>query len=192
MKSALRLFALCYLIVTPASAGIIYTNGPVNGTAGSFGISGGSSVSDSFTLTSAATINTFDFASWNAPGATVTQVDWLIGTTAFAGDGGFGTATVTSSFLFTNGVPMSIYMNTVSGLNLSLGVGTYWLTLENALANPPSPVGWDINNGPSSALNPVPSQSETFDILSPEPGSVGLLAGGLLAMAGILRRRKSR
>src|SRR5271169_1240144 len=97
------LLTLCVLVVIPASAGVLYTNDPLNGFAndpinGGFGPPGsqrpgdawtinfGFSVSDSFTLSSAATVTGFDFVTWNPAGDVTTAVDWSIGTTEGASD----------------------------------------------------------------------------------------------------------
>ncbi|MGA2268525.1 MAG: PEP-CTERM sorting domain-containing protein [Bryobacteraceae bacterium] len=202
-KVIVCLFTLCLLPVVPASAGVVlYSNGPFNGTIGSWDITG-HSVSDSFSISSAAIMAGFDFASWNTPGDVISEVTWSVGTTAFGSDlVSFETASVSAVFNFSNGSGSDIYTNTVSGLSVPLNAGpTYWLTLQNAHVSGGDP-SWDQNNGPSTAwewngdahTSPVGINSETFDILGgssvPEPGTLGLLSGGILVMLGALRRRK--
>ena len=90
----------------------------------------------------------------------------------------------------------------------TLGNGTYWLNLSNAVANTGDPVYWDENSGMGCTSPGCPSQasensvgtipSESFTLLGsstsgggtvPEPGSLLLVAGGFISLAGVLRRR---
>ena len=233
------LLTLCVLLIVPASAGVLYTNDPLNGYPndpinGGFGPPGspgggdgftinyGFSVSDSFTLSSAATVTGFDFVSWNGASDVTTAVDWSIGSAAY-GSAFSGTATgaflSNVQYLGADLYGYNVYKNTATGLNVSLPAGIYYLTLQNAVANGnPSgsggdPVYWDENDGPSTAFentlgplanygscangaaSPEPgcTGTETFDIVGnstvPEPGSLGLLGCGILALAGLLRRK---
>jgi hypothetical protein len=232
------LLTLCVLLILPASAGVLYTNDPLNGYLndpinGGFGPPGSPgggfawnitqyssdspSVSDSFTLSSAATVTGFDFATWNFSGDVTTTVDWSIGTAAFGSDFS-GTAGLSNSLFGTNPYSFNVYTNTATGLSVSLAAGTYWLTLQNAVTTSGRPVYWDENDGPSVAFqtttgslahpplgtacangavnvdqSPTCTGSETFDIVGnstvPEPGSLGLLGCGILALAGLLRRK---
>ena len=228
------LFTLCVLLIVPASAGVLYTNDPLNGYTndpinGGFGSPGSPgagdaytinytrAVSDSFTLSSAATVTGFDFVSWNSSGDVTTAVDWSIGTTEGANDLGLGAGAALSNSQYgivANQYGYNVYTNTATGLSVSLAAGTYWLTLQNAVTAPgTSAVYWDENDGPSAAFqNTIPlangagycangavipdpgcTGSETFDIVGnstvPEPGSLGLLGCGILALAGLLRRK---
>jgi hypothetical protein len=216
---------LCVLLILPASAGVLYTNGPLNG---GFGITGpgdawtinyGFSVSDSFTLSSAATVTGFDFVSWISPGDVTTAVDWSIGSVAYGSDFS-GTAALSNLQygVLVDNYGYNVYTNTATGLSVSLAAGTYWLTLQNAVTTSGRPVYWDENDGPSVAFqtttgslahpplgtacangavnvdqSPTCTGSETFDIVGnstvPEPGSLGLLGCGILALAGLLRRK---
>ena len=237
------LLTLCVLLIVPASAGVLYTNDPLNGYPndpinGGFGPPGspgggdgftinyGFSVSDSFTLSSAATVTGFDFVSWNGASDVTTAVDWSIGSAAY-GSAFSGTATgaflSNVQYLGADLYGYNVYTNTATGLSVPLAAGTYWLTLQNAVANgiPNGDEGsnhvyWDENDGPSAAFantvgslvngsgsngtcangaavpEPGCTGSETFDIVGstvPEPGSLGLLGCGILALAGLLRRK---
>ena len=220
------LLTLCVLLILPASAGVLYTNGPLNG---GFGITGpgdawtinyGFSVSDSFTLSSAATVTGFDFVSWISPGDVTTAVDWSIGSVAYGSDFS-GTAALSNLQygVLVDNYGYNVYTNTATGLSVPLAAGTYYLTLQNAVAaSGTNPVYWDENDGPSAAFEntlgslvnggpstghfcangaaspePACTGSETFDIVGnstvPEPGSLGLLGCGILALAGLLRRK---
>jgi len=110
---SLLLFALAAM---PASASILFDNYPINGTILGFQINGGVQISDSFVLSSAATLTGVNFGAWNFQGDTITSVEWAIGTTPFSSIGtDHGTATVTGTFQFTNaafGINWDIYIDT--------------------------------------------------------------------------------
>ena len=53
----------------------MYENGPINGTTDAWTINFGYVVSDSFTLTSDATITSLEFGVWLYPGDTLTSVE---------------------------------------------------------------------------------------------------------------------
>ena len=203
-KTFIDAAVLCLLSAIPVSADVLYSNGPPVGNFDAQRIFSGYSVSDSFALSSDATVTGFDFTTWNyisAYGALpVVPVDWSIGTTDFGSDVASGTTALSSVFDFYNlsAFPYTINTNTASGLNLALAAGTYWLTLQNETPG----IYWDENFGPSTAFSSSdptsPIGSETFDILgstgepvsTPEPGSSVVLLGlGLLAMAVPLRRK---
>jgi hypothetical protein len=92
----------------------------------------------------------------------------------------------------------------MSVIACDLNAGTYWLTLANATTNTSDdPVYWDENSGPSSAsqntVGTIPSES--FTLLgsggtssgtggtTPEPSNIILFGSGVLALAGVLRRK---
>ena len=205
------LFALAVLLTPalPASAQILYENGPINGTTDAFTINFGFEVSDSFTIsTGQSTLNGMMFGAWVFPGDILDSVDIQItsgplneGTTYFNQVVNF-----TQSGCSGNQYGFNVCTETASFSGPSLGNGTYWVNLDNAVVNDGDPVYWDENSGvgchspgcPSASESNAGSiQSEAFSILGtssgtgtvPEPGSLFLLASGVVCAAGILRRK---
>ena len=74
--ASLSLLALC-LAVVPATAQTLYDNGPINGNTDAWTINFGFVVSDSFTLGSAATVNSLSFGTWMFPGDVLQTADSL-------------------------------------------------------------------------------------------------------------------
>lgn len=199
--ASLLLLAICVIAALPTMAAVVYTNGPINGNLAGQNISGPYAVSDSFTVSSATSITGFDFGSWVAGGDTPTQVDWAIGTSFFGTDVASGTASL-SNVLFCSASPScgnnfyDVYTSTVSGLNVAVGVGTYYLTLQNGATSLSGALYWDENDGPSSAMQTTTGSigSESFTINGgitgvPEPGSLIIFGTGLVGLAGAMRRK---
>ncbi len=74
---------------------------------------------------------------WESPGDTLTSVDWSFtaqenGGTVFAAGTASG-ANLTDTFISTNQYGYNIDLITISGLNVNLNAGTYWLNLENSV-----------------------------------------------------------
>ena len=90
------------------------------------------------------------------------------------------------------------YTSTVSG---SLTAGdTYWLSLGNANDSGGTQFdAWDLNNGPATCNFAQVGQNRgdcgaggnafTLNGTVPEPGTLVMLGGGIVAVAGTLRRR---
>lgn len=187
------------LALTPASAGLLYSNGPINGNVDGYFINFGYFVSDTFSLASNATVNGFTFGAWEYPDDVAQTVDWSItspdGTITY----GSGTATIRDVRLFNNEYGYDVDRLTVSGLDVKLAAATYWLTLQDAVTEQGSPLFWDVNNGvgcpspgcPSSAkenvLGKIPSESFTI-FSTPEPATLALFGSGVIGLGGILRR----
>jgi hypothetical protein len=219
MKLRIAWLSLLFLAlaVIPASAQvIIYDNGPANGSVDAWTINFGYTVSDSFTVGGSPVVG-FDFTVWAYPGDTALTVDWSITSNAFVGTTyGSGTASLSSTFISSNQYGYDIDSLSASGLNVRLGAGTYWLNLQNATTSFGDPLFWDENSGPSSASeSPFRSSalgtiaSEAFDVLgtycsgcgcyadggtckadsTPEPSSILLFGSGIVALAGVLRRK---
>ncbi len=209
------LIILCLaLAAIPASAQVLYDNGPINGTTDAWTINFGYVISDTFTLLNNSTVGGFDFGVWEFPGDVLTSVDWSItsmenGGTLLAS----GTASgknLTDQFLSVNQYGYDIDEIHVTGLNVGLSAKTYWLNLGNAVVPSGDPVFWDENSGigcggDNGKGGGCPSQpsgnfegtipSESFTVTgpsggsTPEPGSFSLFGSGILALVGALRRR---
>jgi hypothetical protein len=197
------------LAAIPALAEVLYDNGPINGTSSGWIFSFGFTVSDSFTLLNNSTVGGFEFGAWEYPGDVLSSVEWSItsqenGGTAY----GSGTASgknLTDKFISTNQLGFDIDEITVTGLNVGMNGGTYWLNLLDAQDPRGDPTYWDENSGAGCMSNGCPSTayelgigtvpSESFTITgsgsgtTPEPGSFMLLASGVIALAGMLRRK---
>ena len=106
-----------------------------------------------------------------------------------------GTATLSNSYVGSN--YYDFYTSTASGLNVSLGAGTYWLTLSAGASTNGNWLAWDVNSGPSQAVHNVNGnvRSEAFTIYgtsgtsTPEPGTLIMFGSGIIGLAGVLRRK---
>jgi hypothetical protein len=203
------------LAAIPASAQQdLYDNGPINGTTDAWTINFGYVISDTFTLLNNSTVGGFNFGAWEFPGDTLTSVDWSIthgeqGGTLY----GSGTASgknLTDQFISTNQYGYDIDKITVTGLNVGLSGGTYWLNLGNAVVPSGDPVFWDENSGigcggddgkgggcpsePSGNFEgTIPSESFTVTGTAsgstPEPASAMLFGSGVVGLLAALRRK---
>jgi hypothetical protein len=197
---AVFLLALaCILVAVPASAGVLYDNtgpGSLTTNAWSFynGGGGGSSVTDSFTLTTLAQVNGISFDVWTNPGDSLNSYTWSISDSAFGapiatGDvaGGPNTQVATAYGYY------SILQESISIPDVDLTAGTYWLELSNGSDAYDTSVWWDESDGASAAFSSDAGAiaSETFQINGtvPEPSSVLLLAPAMLALAGLTRKK---
>jgi hypothetical protein len=206
---------LCLLLaVAPAVADTVYDNGPYNGTNDAWTINFGFAVSDSFRDSSwyLENIDGFHFVYWDASTSDVlTTVDMSLGSTPFGADHFSGTLTgVTNTFLGTNQYGYALFQAdyTFSPIWWFDWYGANYVTLSNACSTSgcsvSNPIYWDENSGPSTAyentIGSIPSEAFTitgeicWDCYphTPEPSSILLFGSGVLALAGVLRRRLSR
>ncbi len=202
--------AAVLLIGLPASAQVLYENGPINGQTDAWTFNLGFTPSDSFTISTGPSVVTgFSFGAWLTQGDVLTSAEVVLssqelgtGTVYFD-----GTVNLTESGCFVNNYGYDVCTETGSIPATPLIDGRYWVTLENGMDTLGDPVYWDENQGvgchspgcPSDAtesfLGSIPS--EAFSILGsnsgsgsvPEPGSLLLFAGGVVGIAGTLRRR---
>jgi hypothetical protein len=206
---------LCMVLAAvPAWAQTLYDNGPIYGGADAWPFSSPYVVSDTFTLSNSSTVGGFQLGTWEYPGDKLSSVDWKItsledGGTLYA-SGTVSGKNLTDQFYFVNQYGYNVDRITATGLNVSLSGGTYWLNLQNAVVPSGDPVYWDENSGvgcggsdgkgancPSLAsevlIGTVPSEAFTITGASggtvPEPRSIMLFASGILALAGLLRRK---
>ena len=184
----------------------IYDNGPINGTIGAWLISSNSpvlglAVSDSFTVSSSATLTSAVAGLWVANGVTLESLQWMIGTTPFSCNISSGTASLDNTYFGPASLSgTSVYASDFA-INGSVTPGIYYLTLTNAVASVPGEIGWDQNNGPSSFYDSVGGNlesiygSESFQVFgveaAPEPTTASLLsvAAVLGAMSFQLRKK---
>lgn len=182
MRSALpAVVALSLIGLGHANAAmvLVYDNGPITGQ-GAFNIN---SISDSFTLSSPASLTAAQVGLWVIGGSPV-GLDWSVGTTSGGSEISSGTATLANTPWGSGGY---IYQSTFA-INGTLGPGTYYFTLSHATASIPNgAVYWDASGGASTAyqfngLGVIASESfQLFDdVVVPEPTS--MLAGALLLL----------
>jgi hypothetical protein len=201
---------LAFAIALPVSAQTLYDDGPINGHTDAWTINFGFVVNDSFTISSgSSTITGLSFGAWLSPGDVLQSTEVLLTSEPSGGTIYFDQqVNVTASGCYVNQLNYQICTETASFNGPTLGNGTYWLGLENAVDTEGSPVFWDENSGIGCQSQGCPSQAcegncigsipaESFSVLGtstgtssvPEPESLVLFASGFLAVCGILRRK---
>ncbi|HWI84784.1 MAG TPA: PEPxxWA-CTERM sorting domain-containing protein [Sphingomonas sp.] len=191
------------LAAVPAQAATVYSNGPINGTISGWTINNGYAVSNSFTLSSAATITGFTFGGWSYPTDTFLSVDYgfstspdyaVTGTAAVAG----GATIPGTGFGF-----YEVRDYSASIAPVTLAAGTYWFALQNAVTAQNNYAYWDVNNGPSAAYENAygdvngyfgGSSSSAFTLTTgsvPEPASWAMMVGGFGLIGGAMRARRT-
>ncbi len=200
--ASLSLLVLCLAVVPAVAQTDLYDNGPTNGTVDAWTINFGFIVSDTFTLGGASNVTGLNFAAWLFPGDILESAEVSITSSEFGGTTFFdGSVNFTQSGCTTNQLGFSLCNETGSFGPVTLNAGSYWLNLQNAVVNTGDPVYWDENSGPSSAsensVGTIPSESftvmggttTTTTGTTPEPSSIMLFGSGILALAGVLRRK---
>jgi len=198
---------LALLVALPASAQVLYNNGPIAGGIDAWTINFGFVVSDSFTISQGTSqVNGLVFGGWIFPGDVIESVEVSITSAEFGGTTYFDQQVpFTASNCGGNDYGYNVCDETGSFNGPTLGNGTYWINLQNAIVNTGDPAYWDENSGDGCTSPGCPSQasdnstgpipSESFTVLGgptstvPEPGSLLLLFSGGVAVAGVLRRR---
>lgn len=207
---AVSILAVLLLAAMPLLAQDVYDNGPINGNISAYSFTGayGWQTADSFILGAQTTITGFSIGAWVIPGDQPVSVnweilsggpDWLGGTVLASGTANFSNTYWGTGF---DGA-YDIYTSTVSGLNVTLGAGTYWLELGGGTTEiDGNPVYWDENDGPSSAhqadygVDNGAIGSEAFTVngstaggTTPEPGTLVMFGSGVVGLAGVIRRK---
>jgi hypothetical protein len=197
------------LLVVPAFADfVLFDDGPTNGQYNALFIDGPNPgpwnqyISNGFTATDTGSATSLDFGIWVPTGATPTTVTWWLGTSAFAGDLGTGVVPqMQYTFFATSPYGYDVYNAHIDGLYGNITAGqTYWLSLGNANDNFGTQYdGWDANNGPATCNFNQGGVNygdcglgggNAFTLYgTPEPGTLVLMGGGLLAAIGGLRRK---
>jgi hypothetical protein len=151
----------------PQDTVLLYENGPVNGNTYAWTINFGYVVADSFTL-GVGRINGFDFWVWEFPGDSLSSVDWSITSAPFGGttyaSGTASGSNLTDKFISSNSYGYDIDAASASGLNVSLGAGTYYLNLQNAVVPSGDQVYWDENSGTGCHSSGCPSLADESSV----------------------------
>ena len=182
---------------------ILFENGSM-GFVTSNPISGGSAVSDPFTITGGGVFNTISFEHWTYHPSTPTSVIWRLSDAAVFGGTTLatGTAVIDSEFIQAFSGTLDIYRSTFSIPDFTAADGTqYWLTLYGSDGSDPGNAltnwGWAAGGAGNVAslyqggnvLNDRQSHYFQLSYAVPEPSVTCLLmAGMLLGMASIRRR----
>jgi hypothetical protein len=196
----LSLVVLCVAALPVMAQQTLYTNGPINGTTDSWTINFGFVVSDTFTLSSASTVEQLMFGSFSFPGDVLQTAEVQITSAEFGGTTYTDqVVSFTQSDCHANQYGFNTCTQTGNLSPVNLAAGTYWLNLDNAVVQTGDPIYWDENSGPSLAsensVGTIPSES--FTLLGtasggtsvPEPSSIMLFGSGFLGLAGLLRRK---
>jgi hypothetical protein len=138
----LAMLLVAVAAVLPASAGTVYDNGPINGTSDAWTINFGFVVSDTFSVSGGtSTITGLVFGSFALPGDVLESAQVSITSSEFGGTTYFDqVVTFTSSNCFTNQYGYNICTETGSFNGPTLGNGTYWINLQNAVTNSGDPI----------------------------------------------------
>ena len=200
---------LCVVIAVPAF-GVIYEDGPTDGTTNAFYIDGpgpgpfSQTISDGFFPQHDGNALVLQMVMWVPTGSVPVAGVWSLGTSPFGSDLGGGSGVTGETYLFTNGFGYDVFDVTFSmgGLPMSRS-NFYWLTMSNANDSSGGQMdAWDMNGGPAicqfaqagNDLGDCGAGGESFTINpggspTPEPNSLLMLGSGVLSFGALLRRR---
>ena len=152
----------------PGQFGVIYDNGPIDGTSDAWTINFGYIVSDTFTLTQYNTVTGFDLGVWEFPGDVLSSLQWSITSGPNSGtvyaSGTVSGSNLMDTFISTNQYGYNIDKISASGLYLNLDIGTFWFNVQNASVPSGDPVYWDENSGVGCQSEGCPSQAEQSSV----------------------------
>ncbi|HEY1254274.1 MAG TPA: PEP-CTERM sorting domain-containing protein [Terracidiphilus sp.] len=207
------IFGMASVLALPAYADstILYNNTTSSSYKGNSDyVGGGTSVTDSFSLSANATITGISLGVELMGGALdpVTEVGWQVTTAPFGGsqiDSGVATSFTEIDFASVLGPGDSGF---IAPAQITFDIDdpeilantTYYLEIDNlagTLYGSPAQVNWDVSGGSSaSTISDFGSApSNTFQILgaedssTPEPSSFLLLGSGLAGLAGLIKRK---
>ncbi|HWE99776.1 MAG TPA: PEPxxWA-CTERM sorting domain-containing protein [Caulobacteraceae bacterium] len=195
------LAAVALLAAGAADASVIFSNGAPDGTQGGAIMNQGYAAQILIPVAANANATSIDLAVWVASGATPTSVDWAFSQSQGAGNlPDEGTASLTNvSFLDTfNG--FDVYTGTISTPQ-ALAAGTWYLTLQNAVASDAGDMFLDINTTGSQSTyvyccgslyqtDGPGSVTVNGSIAAPEPAVWALMILGVGFVGAGLRLRK--
>jgi hypothetical protein len=191
--------------VLPASADVLYDNGANTATSAGYyngwNIGQGLAVSDSFTLSQASTITGVNFGilEWPNGGGDITALDFGITTTPNSYPISGHASVTTGPQTGTGADYWTLRTDSFSTGNISLGPGTYYLVLQNAVNTASLVDFWTENDGSSTAYHNEEGAigSESFQILGvtaavPEPSTWAMLLLGFAGIGFMAYRRKAK
>lgn len=206
--------ALVFLVVasSPAYAGVLWDNGTAisnSGRCDSTPVCNGSpwTVYDNFTLGSASTVTGLtynDYFHTVAPynGTTYDGTNWTIwNSDPFTASGPVASGTSVGLEGPVGGDAAGSTLFTVTGLDVSLDAGTYWLGIQNIVgADTQTTRALSATTGTFKQSSPLPPGTHEFNVIGetaftvegaavPEPGTLSLLGCALIGL-GIGFRRK--
>ncbi len=152
----------------PPQGGVLYDNGPINGTTDAWTINFGFIVSETFTVTgsSSGPVTGMSFGAWLFPNDTLGFAEVSITSEPNGGTSYFDqTLNFTQSDCAVNQYGYDVCTETSSNINgPTLQPGIYWVNLQNASVPSGDPVYWDENSGVGCMSPGCPSQAQESSV----------------------------